>query len=224
MLLVACSNLTETAGSIVRLEVLSPLSPTLEVSDTQRILARALDQDDTEVSATIQWLTADTTVTVDGSGLVTGVFPGSADIRARLDDLISNTVRFSIIPRPDTLVLVGEDTLRVLAADDTSAALIGRLDTYRATDTVPASGGQIVYEIVDPVFADPGQRTVELTGQVLIDTVTTGSAGTPSVQMFLSRVGRPSPDSAIVEMRAFRASGTEAVPGSGQRFVVRFDP
>ena len=224
VLLTACSNLAETGGSVARLEILSPVSPVLEVQDTQRLIARAYDQDDVEVPATIQWLTADTTVAIDNSGLVTGVFSGSADIRARLDEFVSNSIRFTIIPRPDTLVLVGEDTVRVLATEDTSSALVSRLDTFVGGDTLPANGGKIIYEVVAPTFADPAQRTVELTGQVLIDTVTTSGAGTPSVQVFLSRVGLPSPDSAIVEIRAFRAQGTESVPGSGQRFVVRFDP
>jgi hypothetical protein len=41
--------------------------------------------------------------------------------------------------------------------------------------------------------------------------------------MTLARVtGKTSPDSAIVEVRATRHRNTQPVPGSGQRWIVRF--
>jgi hypothetical protein len=63
---------------------------------------------------------------------------------------------------------------------------------------------------------------VQLSNVALVDTVTTDVNGTPSTPVTVGRVaGTTSPDSAVVEVRAVRRRGAQ-VPGSGQRFVVRF--
>jgi hypothetical protein len=62
---------------------------------------------------------------------------------------------------------------------------------------------------------------VELPGGVLIDTVSTGPSGLEQ-GVTLNRVaGVPAPDTAIVQVRSYRASGAD-VPGSGQRFIILF--
>ena len=223
-LLLSCTNLTETTNAVVQLQVLAPLITLVEVSDTTRVFARALDRAGNEVPAPIEWLSPDTTLSVDSTGLVTSLITGTGRVQARTGTLVSNLINFTLIPRPDTLVLVGEDTLRVLVGQGSSPQLVARLDTFEGGDTLPASAGQIIYQVVDPVFPDPSQRTVEFSGQVLIDTATTGSNGLPTIPVLLNRVaGTTTPDSAIVEIRAFRFQGTDSVPGSGQRFIIRFD-
>jgi hypothetical protein len=63
---------------------------------------------------------------------------------------------------------------------------------------------------------------VELPGGVLTLDAVTGLDGSPSSPVTLNRVtGVTSPDSAIVTVGALTASGA-TVPGSGQRFIVRF--
>ncbi len=224
LLAAGCSDLTETDSGVATLQLLTPVQPTLEVGDTTRITARALDKNGDDISATIEWRTPDSTLTVDATGLVTADSVGTGRVQARSESLISNFVTFTITLRPDTLVLVDSATILVPAGQDSTPALVARLDSYHLGDTLPANGGMIVYQIVDPVFSDPSLRSVELSGQVVIDTVTTGAGGTPITPVQLWRVmGIPSPDSAIVEIGANRFQGTEVVPGSGQRFVVRFE-
>lgn len=234
--LLSCSDITDSGSAIVQVQVLAPLITTLDVSDTTRIFARALDADGREVPATIDWVALDTTVQVDQTGLVRGDFIGLARIQAKNGTLASNTVNLTVLPRPDTLVIVGEDTVRVLFGQGGTLALVTRLDSYQQSDTIPANGGRIIYEVVEPVFTDPTQRSVEFTGQVLIDTVTTGLDGTPLVPILLNRVvGVTSPDSAIIVITGLRSRHAtqvddstivvtaDTVPGSGQRFIVRFD-
>lgn len=224
LLAAGCTNLTETDSGVAKLQLLTPIQPVLQVGDTTRIIARALDKNDDDISATIEWRAPDSTLTVDATGLVTADSVGTGRVQARSGSLISNFITFTIILRPDTLVLVGSSTVQVPAGQDSTPALVARLDSHHLGDTLPASGGTIVYAIVDPVFPDPSLRSIELSGQVTIDTVTTGGAGTPITPVQLWRVmGQPSPDSAIVEIRATRFQGTEIVPGSGQRFVVHFE-
>lgn len=233
--LLSCSDITDSGSAIVQVQVLAPLITTLDVSDTTRIFARALDADGREVPATIDWVALDTTVQIDQTGLVRGDFIGLARIQAKNGTLASNTVNLTVLPRPDTLVIVGEDTVRVLLGE-AGSVLATRLDSYQQSDTIPANGGRIIYEVVEPVFTDPTQRSVEFSGQVLIDTITTGPDGTPLVPILLNRVvGMTSPDSAIVAITGLRfrhatqvddstiVVTADTVPGSGQRFIVRFD-
>jgi hypothetical protein len=146
-------------------------------------------------------------------------------VQAQTGNLASNLVTVTIQARPDTLILVDPDTLRIATGIDTSPPLVAMLESNSSGVPTPLVGGTIIYEIIEPVFPTPADRTVELPGGVLLDTVTTATDGKPSPEVTLSRVGGTTqPDSAIVEIRAFRTRGTIPVPGSGQRFVVRIDP
>ena len=236
--LLSCTNATDAGSAIVQVQILAPLITTLDVSDTTRLFARAIDRDGNEVPTTIEWVALDTTVQVNQTGLVQGDFTGLARVQAKNGTLLSLTVNLTVLPRPDTVVIVGEDTVRVQVGEGGTvpSALEARLDSYQLGDTIPANGGQIIYEVVEPVFADPAQRSVEFTGQVLVDTITTGPDGTSIVPILLNRVaGILSPDSAIVAITGLRfrhasevgdsaiVVTADTVPGSGQRFIVRFD-
>jgi hypothetical protein len=236
--LLSCTDTTDAGSAIVQVQVLAPLITTIDVSDTTRLFARSIDLDGNVVPAPIEWVALDTTVQVDQTGLVQGDFIGLGRVQAKNGTLLSLPVNLTVLPRPDTVVIVGEDTVRVQLGEGGTqvSGLVARLDSYQQTDTIPANGGLIIYEVVEPVFTDPTQRSVEFTGQVLVDTITTGSDGTPIVPILLNRVaGILSPDSAIVAITGLRfrhatdvgggviVVTADTVPGSGQRFIVRFD-
>ena len=215
-----CSNLTEEGG-IAGLEVRVPRPPVVEVGQTIQLSARALDRKGDSVGAAITWLTPDTTVILTPTGLLTGRTGGAtARVQAQVNSLVSDFVTFTVNPHPDTLKLVGDSIFVVAAGVVSSAPLVASLQSF--VPPMALSGDVITYSIVEPVFADPGQRTVELPGGVLTLDAVTGLDGSPSSPVTLNRVtGVTSPDSAIVTVSALTASGA-TVPGSGQRFIVRF--
>jgi hypothetical protein len=77
--------------------------------------------------------------------------------------------------------------------------------------------------VVEPVFANVADRTVEFGPGALADTATTAANGEPDTPVTLARIpGIAPPDSAIVEIRATRYKDNQPVPGSGQRWIIRF--
>ncbi len=95
-LALGCSNLTEGAGGVVELEIRQPAVTTIEVGDTLRLSARALDRDGNPVNVPITWRTPDTTMTVDDQGLVTGVAPGPGQVQAFAGSLASARVSLTV--------------------------------------------------------------------------------------------------------------------------------
>ncbi len=215
-----CSNLTEENG-VAGLELRVPRPPVVEVGQTIQLSARALDLQGDSVAATIVWITPDTTVILTPTGQMTGRTGGTtARVQAHVGSIVSDFVTFTVNPAPDTLKLVGDSVLTVAPGVTASAPLLASLQSF-----VPAQaleGDVITFRIAEPVFADPTLRTVELPGGVLTLDATTGLDGTPTPSVTVNRVtGRASPDSAIVTVSALTAAGA-TVPGSGQRFIVRF--
>lgn len=212
-----CSNLTEGAGGVVQLEIRVPAVTTVEVGETLQLSAQALDRDGNPVTVPISWRASDTTLTVDDAGVVTGVAAGTGQVQAFAGSLASERVGLTVITRADTLILVGDPVVTVAAGVTASAPLVVQLRSF--SDTVPLPSRPVVYAVTSP--PDVGTRSVELPGGVLIDTVSTGTTGMDQ-SVTLNRVtGIPSPDTAIVQVRSYRASGAD-VPGSGQRFIVLF--
>ena len=212
-----CSDLTEGAGGVVELEISTPATSTLEVGETLQLSARALDKDGNAVAVPVTWRVTDPTISVDAAtGIITGVAPGTGRVQAFAGSLGSESVSFNVIARADTLILIGDSIVTVAAGIAASAPLVTQLQSFSPAGVLGSR--PVVYAVTSP--PDVGPHSVELTGAVLTDTVQTGSDG--NAQTILSRVaGVPSPDSAIVEIRAFRTRG-DPVPGSGQRFIVRF--
>jgi hypothetical protein len=215
--LLGCSGLDEGAGGAVALEVEVPTPATVEVGDALQLTATALDADGKPVDAPITWRAADPTVTVSPTGLVTGVSVGTGRVQARNGSLGSNLVTITVIARADTLILVG-DSIRTVPPDPgTSGDLITELRTF--SPDAPVATRPVIYAITSPA---PGTApSVTLTGGVQVDTVNTGADGTVTGLQLVQVAGRPPVDSAIVTVRAERTRGAE-VPGSGQRFIIRF--
>jgi hypothetical protein len=217
-----CSNLTETGGGVVGLEIRTPRNPVVEVGQTIMLRAAALDaKGDSVPSAPIIWVTPDTTVILTPSGQLTGRTGGqTARVQAQLDTLVSDFVTFTVNPRPDTVVITGDSVLTVASDTTVSGPLLASLRSLNPAE--PLADRVITYTVTAPVFADPSQRTVELPGGVLTLGATTGADGTPVTPVVVSRVaGRTAPDSSIVTVAAATATGA-VVPGSGQRFIIHF--
>jgi len=202
---------------VVGLEIQTPSLKTIEVGETLQLTAVALDKDGNPVATTINWQAPDTTLTVDASGAITGVFPGTGQVQAFSGSLASELETFTVIARADTLILTGDSVITVPAGVTASAPLLVQLQSFSPAGPLPSR--PVIYAVTSP--PDVGPHTVELPGAVLTDTVLTGTDGAVS-SVTLNRVnGTTQPATAIVEVRAFRTRG-EAVPGSGQRFTVNF--
>jgi len=213
-----CSGLDEGDDGVVALQVEVPVPPDVEVGDTLQLHATALDANGDPVDVAISWQAADPTVSVNATGLVTGVSAGTGRVQAREGSLGSNVVTLTVIARADTLLLLGDSIRTMPAEPGTSGDLVTELRTF-APDTTVASR-PVIYAITFPVAGTaPG---VTLSGGVQTDTVNTGADGTVTGMQLLRVAGQPPVDSAVVTVRAERTRGA-AVPGSGQRFVIRFE-
>jgi hypothetical protein len=214
----ACSNLEEGEGGVVALEIQFPEVPTLEVGEQAQLSARALDADGETVDATIEWRVSDDALSVDATGLVTGVAPGSGDVQAAVGSLTSARVGFSVIASADTIIVVGDSVFVIpIGADPpVTANLVVRLESRSPVG--PVDSRPVIYEITQPVAGTT--PVVQLAGGVQSDTLTTAADGTIGAVLSLV-TGQVPPDTAIVEVRANRTRGA-AVPGSGQRFIILF--
>lgn len=221
----ACANIADDGSGVIALEVHPPVPAVVEVGDTIALTARALDRDGNPVDVAIEWRTPDAAnVYVEPTtGRVAGLAPGTVGrVQATQGSLVSDLLVLNVVARADTIE-VAPDTLTVDPLSTTSGALTSRVATLVEGVYVGLPGRAVIYEIVEPAFADPAARTVEITGTgALADTVTTGGDGQPTAPVTLSRMaGLTAPDTVEVSVRVLRRSGA-LVPGSGQRFVVAF--
>jgi len=156
---------------------------------------------------------------VDSIGLLTtDSLTGTGQVQAYVGSLLSPLVLITVHPPSDTLALVGPDTMTVLDADTASAALDAAVQTLNPPGGV--SGTAISYVVFDSL-ASLGM--VHFQGGGMSLRAVTGTDGSPVFDVTLRRTnGVAQPDSVIVEVFAFRPSQA-VVPGSGQRFIVRFE-
>jgi hypothetical protein len=217
LVVLGCSDLTEGAGGVVELRVTTPAVRSIEVAEALQLSASALDKDGNPVTVAITWRAPDPTLTVDPlTGLITGIAPGTGRVQAFVGSLASGLISFTVIARADTLILVGDSVVTVGIGVPTSTPLVTRLESFSPAGPLPS--WPVIYAVTSP--PDVGPHTVALPGDVLVDTLTTGTDGAVS-SVTLTRVEPTQPVTAIVEVRAFRLRGS-AVPGSGQRFIVNF--
>lgn len=220
VLCACCSSLGES-GTVVAIEVHSPLPAAVEQNDTLTLSARALDQQGDSVGATILWETPDTTlVIVNGNQLTSDTFAGSGRVQARVGSLRSELVTYTIRRRSDSLVVVGPalDTVDTGAGETESAALQARLDSY-GTDTVGVAEAYIRFRVIDADTA-LASGTVAFPSGALDARIKTTSTGASIILQLVG--GATPPDSIRLEALAERPSGA-VVPGSGQRFTVVFE-
>ena len=217
VLVLSCSDLTEGAGGVVELEITTPALSSVEVGEALQLIARALDKDGNLVGVPITWRSSDPSLSVDDTGLVTGVAPGAADVQAFAGTLGSGRIPLTVIARADTVMIVGDSVVTVAPEALASVPLVVQVSSFSQVD--PLSIRPVVYTVTSPPDVPP--QTVAFPGGVLVDTIFTGTTGqTPGLP--LGRVaGVAAPDTAIVVIRSYRASGAD-VPGSGQRFIILF--
>jgi hypothetical protein len=220
-----CSNLSGDSSTPVVIDVFavagSGISGQVEIGDTATMTARALNLQGDSVAATFTWGTPDTGIIFldPQTGQISGKVPGTARVQARSGSLISEFVTLTVVPMADSLVLIPPDSARLLSADTASAPLVAQMDSINPDG--PLSGRRIVYEIIQ-FF--PAADSSSLNGGLFVLNATTTLTGQPSVPVFVRKIpGRPHPDSVYVEIRSYRPSGV-LIPGSGQMFIVRFDP
>ncbi len=212
LLAAACSGLEEGEGGVVAIELEAPEFQTIEVGEQVQLVARALDVDGQVVDAAIEWQASGTAVSVDGAGVVTGVQPGEADVQATVGSLPSEALTFTVQARADTIIIAGDSVLTLPLADPTVTALLSvRLESFGPAQ--PVEGHPVIFEITS------GAPGAQLAGGVQIDTLTTAADGTAGAVVSAAS-GQTPPDTAIVEVRA--EGLRDAVPGSGQRFIVLF--
>jgi hypothetical protein len=218
--LFGCSGLDEGEAGVVGIEVRVPGPDTLEVGESIQLAARPLDKNGDSVGTPVTWLSVDPTATIDAAtGILTGVSAGGARVQATVGALGSELITFAVIEPADTLVLTSDSIITLPIDAVISPALTARLDHFDPAGPVALAGRGVIYALTSP---DPaaGTPTVLLQGNVVADTLQTGSDGNATTALVVVTGSIP-PDSAIVTVRAERTRGA-AVPGSGQRFIIRF--
>jgi hypothetical protein len=224
--LAACSDLSSSDDTVIALQVTSPPGAAVEVGDTVTYTVVALNRNGDVIPADIVWSTPDTaTIAVDSAtGVVRGKLPGQARVQASTDGLVSPLNILTVFASPDTLILVPPDTIVVdtLLATATPP-LVARLEAFNPP--APVAGRPIIYALVGPAYADTASAALVFGNGQLSDTAQTNASGEPTNPVVLSRKpALAAPDSAIVEIRATRYKENQPVPGSGQRWIIRFGP
>ena len=94
-----CGKLPTTSDGVAFLQVQQPFNTTLNIGDTLRLHATALDKQGNPLDVAITWRTADTTITVGAAtGLVTAISPGSGRVQAVVgqDELVSDFITVTV--------------------------------------------------------------------------------------------------------------------------------
>lgn len=198
--------------------MLLPDSGAVELGDTLRPRARALNGRGDSVAATIVWASLDTAIVavVDSTtGATLGKALGAGRVQARVDALRSSPLTIRVQSPADSVRLEAgaRDTLDLAAGDSLSDSLVVRLFATPENGT-NLPGRRVAY-----------QATVYPAAAAMVtfqprDTVLTGSTGRAAARL---RLTAGQPDSVVVAATARRADG-QVVAGSPVTFVVEFRP
>ncbi len=200
----------------VAIDIVLPDSGRVEVTDTFRPRARALNGIGDSVQAELSWASLDTAVLAvldSTTGVSISKTIGSARLQARTGNLFSNPQTVTVLTRLDSIRVLGAARNTVFAADSLSDslqvqafALGGAIPANRRVvftkTTFPASDSMVTLVPKDTVFTNP-------------------STGVAVVQV---RLGTgPVPDSVVVTATMQHVNRTP-VQGSPLTFVVEFRP
>jgi hypothetical protein len=235
-LLWGCSEIFGGLDRVVAIDITGPLAVELEEGDTLRLHARAISAaGDSVPDADLWWERVDTTSAAlhldSASGLVTAVGPGTALVRARIENLFSGTVAVEISPAPDRIAAAGDLRLVVgsAAAASNPLAVVVQDLTTTPNDTLALTGKPVHYAVTesspggapgDALFLAAVADTIPGEDPLRLDTVT-GTDGQAKA-VVRRRTGTTPPDSVTVTAVAVTARG-DTVAGSPVRFVVVFE-
>ncbi len=209
----ACRSLSPDFDAVIAIEVVVPDSGRIEVGDTLRPTARALNGRGDSTAAVIVWSALDTTIQVvdSNAGTSVGRIVGNGRLQARVGNLRSNPVTIIILAPLDSIKMggPGRDTVTASTPDSLSDSL--KVQAFGPAGSI--AGRRIALSVTFPL------GTTNLT-LVPRDTVHTNNSGVAVFQLRLT--GVPLPDSAVAVASARHADGT-LVPDS-VIFVVEFRP
>jgi hypothetical protein len=229
----ACGNVLADFDRVVALDILGPLTRTVEEGDTIQLAARAVDaRGETVPDAEIVWEVIDTGtvgfVLDPTTGVVTGSGAGAGRVQARTEELRTGPVSITALAAPDTLFATSDTVVVVdTAATGSPPLVVFAADlTTSPPDTLALAGQDVHFRTVDP---QPGTAAAD--GFFLAQTelspgddpheyvATTGPDGMTSI--VVRRLGDTQPDSAVIHAVLLTAVG-DTVPGSPVRFRIRF--
>lgn len=216
-----CSSLTEGQAGVVGIEVRVPGPDSVEVGESIQLGARALDKNGDSAAAAVTWVSVDPTATIDpATGVLTGVSPGSARVQATVGSLGSSLITFAVVPAADSLVIAGDSIFTSSLSTPAIPTFTTVLWSFNPPGAVPTHA--VVYAITSPDPLITPATVVLATNHQVADTVATGTDGAAVTSVELV-AGTTPPDSVVVSVSATHIRGA-VVPGSGQRFILRFTP
>lgn len=200
----------------VAIDIVLPDSGRVEVTDTFRPRARALNGIGDSVQAELSWASLDTAVLAvldSTTGVSISKTIGAARLEARTGNLFSNPQTVTVLARLDSIRVLGAARNTVFAADSLSDSL--QVQAFALGGAIPASRRVVFTKTTFP--ASDSMVTL-----VPKDTVFTNpSTGVAVVQV---RLGTgPVPDSVVVTATMQHVNRTP-VQGSPLTFVVEFRP
>jgi len=203
----------------VAIEIVLPDSGRVEITDTFRPSARALNGVGDSVQAQLFWSSLDTTLQVLDSttGVSLAKLVGTARLQARTGKLFSNTQTVQLLARLDSMAAAvnPRDTLDVTPTDSTVDSLSNQLTIATIAFGGAAAARRVAYAATTYPDSVPAVTLLPR------DTVLTATDGTAFVQVRLH--AGPLPDSVVVTatMRKFHG---DSLPGSPVIFVVEIKP
>jgi hypothetical protein len=238
-LLAACTVITGDLGRTIAIEIDGAMERSVEENDTITLVARALSAaGDTVADATIVWeiLSPDSGdpaigFDLDGStGIVQANFPSRGRVRARVDELLSDTIAVIVTGAPDSIGVAGDSVITVASDADVSPPMTVVLIDLTTDSALasPLEDKEVTFALAAPLPGSPEAQGLILTVSDTTPgedphtlTVTTNSSSQASV--VARRVADSSlPDSAVVNAFAVTAVG-DTVAGSPARFVLVFE-
>ena len=217
-LVLACKINTDVSQPVA-IEIRLPDSGRVELTETFRPTARALNGIGDSVQAAFVWASLDTAIlaVLDSmTGVSRSKTLGTARLQARTGNLISNPQSVTVLPYLDSIRVLGvaRDTVFVTpAADSLSDSLV--VQAYGGGGAIPANRRVIFTPNTFPASAPAATLLPQ-------DTIVTNpSSGVAAVQVRL-RSGTV-PDSVVVTVIMLHLDST-AVSGSPLTFVVEFRP
>jgi hypothetical protein len=239
VLCAACTVITGDLGRIIAIEIDGAAARNVEENETVTLSARAIDAaGDTVPDAIIVWelLVADSGTAVTGfeldgtTGIIQATTPGHGRVRARVDDLLSDTISIVVTGAPDSIAASGDTLLTMASGDIVSPAVAVALFDLTTDPIVesPLAEKMVTFRLVYPVPGAPEAQGFFLTEGDSVPgmdhhTLTVPTDGTGNASVFVRRIADSTlPDSAVVDAAAVTATGI-TVTGSPVRFTVVFE-